>query len=140
MASLAGLIAGVLFGVGLALSGMTQPANVIGFLDVAGEWDPSLALVMGGAIAVYAPLYRWLVAKTVPLYAQAFAVHAQQQLDAPLLLGAAIFGVGWGLGGFCPGPGIVSAGGGATLGITFALSMLGGMALFELYRRARDQA
>lgn len=140
MPILAGLFAGLLFGAGLALSGMTQPANVLAFLDVAGVWDPSLALVMAGAIAVYAPLYRWIVAKTVPLYAQTFAVHASQPLDAPLLIGAAIFGVGWGLGGFCPGPGIVSAGSGATLGITFTLSMLVGMGVFELYRKLRDPA
>lgn len=134
MPILAGLVAGVLFGAGLALSGMTQPANVIAFLDVAGAWNPSLALVMGGAIAVYAPLYRWFVTRTVPLYAQTFAVTAHRHLDAPLLVGAAIFGVGWGLGGFCPGPGIVSAGGGAELGVTFTVSMLSGMGLFELYR------
>lgn len=135
-----GLIAGLLFGVGLVLSGMTLPAKVIGFLDVAGDWDPSLAFVMGGAIAVYAPLYRFVVTRTVPLYAQAFAVVSHRHLDAPLLLGAAIFGVGWGLGGFCPGPGIVSAGAGGMVGVTFALSMVAGMGLFELYRTVRDRS
>jgi uncharacterized membrane protein YedE/YeeE len=139
MPNFVGLIAGLLFGVGLAMAGMTQPAKVIGFLDVAGAWDPSLAFVMGGAIAVYAPLYRWTIARTLPLFTQKFLVTTQQQLDAPLLVGAAFFGVGWGVAGFCPGPGIVSAGGGASLGVTFTLSMIAGMGVFELYRVARDR-
>lgn len=134
MPPLAALVAGLLFGGGLILGGMTEPANVIAFLDVAGDWDPALAFVMIGAIAVYVPLYRKLIDGTVPLYAQAFARAAQGAIDAPLLIGAAVFGVGWGLGGFCPGPAIVSAGSGASLGLTFLGSMLGGMALFELYR------
>lgn len=138
MPIIAGLLAGLLFGAGLAVSGMTQPGNVLSFLDVAGAWDPSLALVMGGAIAVYAPGYRYLVKRSQPLYAPKFVQHTKQTLDARLLIGAAIFGAGWGLGGFCPGPGIVSAGSGARLGITFALSMLAGMGVFELYRSVRD--
>jgi len=92
---------------------------------------------MLGAIAVYAPLYRYFVTHTVPLYAQAFAVMSQRHLDAPLLVGAAIFGVGWGLGGFCPGPAFVSVGTGGTLSLAFALSMVGGMGVFELYRSAQ---
>lgn len=140
MPPFAALISGLLFGGGLILGGMTQPQNVIAFLDVAGDWDPGLAFVMIGAIAVYAPLYRKLIDGTVPLYAQAFSRTMQSAIDAPLLVGAAVFGVGWGLAGFCPGPAIVSAGSGAVLGVTFLLSMLGGMGAFELYRRitARD--
>lgn len=134
-----GLIAGLLFGVGLAMAGMTQPAKVIGFLDVAGAWDPSLAFVMLGAIAVYAPLYRWLVAHTLPLFAAEFITAARQSIDSPLLVGAAIFGAGWGIAGFCPGPGIVSAGGGASLGVTFTISMLAGMVVFELYGKLQQR-
>jgi len=135
MPPLAALISGLLFGGGLILGGMTQPQNVIAFLDVAGDWDPRLAFVMIGAIAVYAPLYRKLIDGTVPLYAQAFSRAVQGTLDAPLVVGAAVFGIGWGLAGFCPGPAIVSAGSGAALGVTFLLSMLMGMGVFELYRR-----
>lgn len=135
MPPFAALIAGLLFGGGLILGGMTQPKNVIAFLDVAGDWDPGLAFVMIGAIAVYAPLYRKLINGTVPLYAQAFASAMQSAIDTPLVVGAAVFGIGWGLAGFCPGPAIVSAGSGAPLGVTFLLSMIGGMALFELYRK-----
>lgn len=132
-----GLLAGLLFGAGLVISGMTQPAKVLAFLDVTGAWDPRLALVMGGAIAVYAPLYRWLVARTLPLYARAFVVMSQKQLDAPLLVGASIFGIGWGLGGFCPGPAFVSLGTGGTLSLAFGLSMVAGMGAFEVYRSLR---
>jgi uncharacterized membrane protein YedE/YeeE len=139
MPPLAALISGLLFGIGLILGGMTQPKNVIAFLDVAGDWDPGLAFVMIGAIAVYAPLYRKLITGTVPLYAQAFSRAVQGTLDAPLLAGAAVFGVGWGLAGFCPGPAIVSAGSGAALGVTFLLSMLAGMGGFELYRRVTQR-
>ena len=138
-AALTGLFAGLVFGVGLVIAGMTQPSNVLAFLDVAGEWDPSLALVMVSAIAVYATGYRWLVRRMAPLYAEGLARMTLTKLDAPLIVGAAIFGVGWGIGGFCPGPGVVAAGGGAPLGIAFALSMVAGMGLFELYQSARGQ-
>lgn len=140
MQSIFGALAGVVFGVGLVLSGMAQPAKVIAFLDVAGNWDPSLAFVMGGAIAVYAPLYQYITRRTTPIYTQQFIVANNQRIDAPLLTGAAIFGVGWGMAGFCPGPGIVSAGSGASTGIVFAIAMVGGMLLFELYQRARTAA
>lgn len=129
------LLSGGLFGAGLLLSGMTQPGKVLAFLDFGGDWDPSLAFVMAGAIAVYAPLYQFITKRTLPLYAQRFVVAATSQLDKPLILGAAVFGVGWGLGGFCPGPGLVSAGSGALSSIVFVLCMLCGMILFEVYQR-----
>lgn len=135
MRALAGFVPGVLFGVGLAMSGMAQPAKVLGFLDVAGAWDPSLAFVMAGAIAVFAPLYRWLLRVTKPVYVQEFVVAMGTRIDAPLLVGAAVFGIGWGLGGYCPGPGLVSAGTGAVQGVVFALSMFAGMLAFEAYER-----
>jgi uncharacterized protein len=140
MRALAGLFSGVLFGVGLALGGMTQPGKVIAFLDVAGAWDPSLALVMGGAVAVFAPLYRLIRRAASPRFASAFVVHASWPIDAPLLIGAAVFGVGWGIGGFCPGPGVVSAGAGAPAGVVFALCMLVGMLAFRGYERLRSGA
>lgn len=135
MQALTGALSGLLFGVGLVLSGMTQPSKVMGFLDVAGGWDPSLAFVMLGAIAVYAPAYRFITQRSVPLYAQRFVSLVKSRLDAPLVLGAALFGVGWGLAGYCPGPAIVSLGSGAPRALVFGLGMLLGMGLFELYRR-----
>lgn len=139
----AGALAGVVFGIGLVLSGMTQPAKVIGFLDVTGAWDPSLMFVMLGAIGVFAPAYRFVIKRAARSSAGPIAVVTKRSLDAQLLIGAAIFGVGWGLGGFCPGPGVVAAGGGGMLAVSFALSMLAGMGLFALYRRhqqRRDQS
>jgi uncharacterized membrane protein YedE/YeeE len=102
------LLAGLLFGAGLLVSGMTRPAKVLAFLDVFGEWDPSLAFVMAGAIGVHAVAYRWSRSRVAPVLAQRFETPASRQVDARLLGGAALFGVGWGLGGYCPGPSIVA--------------------------------
>lgn len=135
MPALIGLLSGALFGVGLAVSGMAQPAKVLAFLDVAGAWDASLAFVMAGAIGVYAPLYRMLLRATKPVYVREFVVAMGGRVDARLLVGAGVFGVGWGLGGYCPGPALVSAGTGATQGVVFALAMLAGMLLFEAQER-----
>lgn len=98
--TLAGLAAGFLFGLGLCLSGMTSPAVVQGFLDVAGAWNPTLIFVMAGGVAVTFLGYRFLVPKSRPLWATKFALPAATRIDAPLLLGAAIFGIGWGLAGY----------------------------------------
>jgi hypothetical protein len=135
MAGFAGLLLGALFGVGLALSGMTQPAKVLAFLDVTGAWDASLAFVMAGAIGVYAPLYRFLVRATQPVYVREFVVAVGGRIDGRLLLGAAVFGVGWGLGGYCPGPALVSAGTGTRSSVVFTLAMIAGMLLFEVADR-----
>jgi hypothetical protein len=135
MKALMGLCSGALFGIGLALSGMTQPGKVIAFLDVAGAWDPSLALVMAGGIAVFAPLYRVIGRNARPVFAAGFIVHSTWPLDWRLLIGAAVFGVGWGIAGFCPGPGLVSAGSGALAGVVFAGAMLLGTLVFQLARR-----
>ncbi len=125
---LVALIAGLLFGVGLVLSGMTMPSKVIGFLDVfSGGWDPSLALVMGGAIAVHAVVYRLVKGRASPILARAWSVPSRKDIDSRLLFGAALFGLGWGLGGFCPGPGLVSLSAGASSSIVFVASMLGAM-------------
>jgi uncharacterized membrane protein YedE/YeeE len=128
---LVALIAGLLFGVGLVLSGMTLPSKVIGFLDVfSGGWDPSLALVMGGAIAVHAVVYRLVKGRASPILAGAWSVPSRKDIDSRLLFGASLFGLGWGLGGFCPGPGLVSLSAGASSSIVFVASMLGAMFAF----------
>ena len=105
--------AGALFAVGLAISGMTLPDKVIGFLDVTGEWDPALIGVMGGAVLVYAVVWRLARRMERPVVAQTFSLPTRTALDARLIGGSAIFGVGWGLSGFCPGPALVSVGPGA---------------------------
>ena len=133
------LFAGALFGLGLAVSGMTQPAKVIGFLDVLGAWDPSLAFVMLGAIGVYTAAYRGLAVKMPrPLFAPRFSLPTLTAIDAPLLAGAAIFGVGWGLGGFCPGPALVALGAGAPAALWFVPAMVVGMLLHRAVRPGFD--
>jgi uncharacterized protein len=128
--------AGLLFGVGLLVSGMTKPTKVIGFLDVAGAWDPSLMFVMVGGIAVHFALYKFIVRRPAPLLEAAFHLPHHHAIDAKLLLGAAIFGVGWGLGGFCPGPGLTSAVRGGTA-LVFAVAMAAGMGLHALVTRPK---
>ena len=115
--------AGAVFAVGLAVSGMTKPDKVIGFLDLAGSWDASLAFVMVGAIIVYGLLSRIITKRTSPMFEASFHLPTRRDLDHRLILGAAIFGIGWGLGGFCPGPGIVSATTGGASAIVFVLGM-----------------
>jgi uncharacterized membrane protein YedE/YeeE len=125
-------IAGLLFGLGLTISGMIDPAKVLGFLDLAGDWDPSLALVMAAAIPMAAMGFALGRRCQAPFCAQAFALSAKTAVDARLIAGALTFGVGWGLVGFCPGPALASF---AFLGwrsVTFVAAMLIGMALFRL--------
>ena len=131
--------AGLLFASGLALSGMTHPAKVLAFLDVTGAWDPRLAFVMGGAVLVYFAADRWARRRRRPLFAAAFPPPPSSRIDARLLGGAAIFGVGWGLSGFCPGPAIVSVGAGVSAALWFVPAMLAGMALHRLVAR-RDRS
>ena len=100
------VLAGLVFGLGLALSEMTHAGKVLGFLDVAGAWDPSLLLVLGGAVAVTAVAFRFVLRRPAPLLADRFHLPATNRIDLPLVAGAAIFGVGWGISGYCPGPGI----------------------------------
>lgn len=108
MKTLAGYIAGLLFGLGLTLAGMTDPARVLGFLDVAGAWDPTLAFVLGGAVITAFIGYRAVLGREAPLFALRFQLPTRRTLDARLLSGAALFGIGWGLSGYCPGPAIAS--------------------------------
>lgn len=121
-AVLSALLAGLVFGVGLCLSGMTDPKNVLAFLDVAGDWSPNLAGVMVGAILVHAA---WLRLRKPA--DEAAGPHSH--IDAPLLIGSALFGVGWGLAGYCPGPSIVALGSGALGVVVFVLAAAVGMAL-----------
>ena len=130
------LVSGLLFGLGLIVSGMSDPAKVLNFLDVFGTWDPSLAFVMGGAILVTAPGFAWLTRnRSQPLFASRFRIPTDTRVDPKLLSGAAIFGVGWGLGGFCPGPALTALPIAATGTLVFVPFMLGGM---WLARRSPD--
>jgi uncharacterized membrane protein YedE/YeeE len=123
-------LAGALFGAGLVISGMTQPARIVGFLDPVTGWDPSLAFVMAAAVAVYATSYAWTQRRLGrPWFDAAFHVPTRADIDAQLVGGAAIFGIGWGLGGLCPGPGIVAAASGSPSAIAFVLAMIAGMYL-----------
>ena len=130
--------AGIVFAVGLAIAGMTIPANVVGFLDVFGDWKPQLAFVMMGAIAVHAPIY-WLLVRrrSAPPFAVAFDLPTRRDVDARLVAGAAIFGAGWGIGGFCPGPAVVSLATGALEIAVFVGAMALGMVVFNLIESAR---
>ena len=133
------LVCGLVFGAGLIISQMSNPAKVIGFLDVTGKWDPSLALVMAGAIAVFGVLYRLALRQGTPLLAPQFTLPEKDSLDPPLMVGALIFGVGWGLGGFCPGPAIVSAAFGDARVWVFLAAMIAGMLLYRIgLRRTHD--
>jgi uncharacterized membrane protein YedE/YeeE len=118
----------VLFALGLGLGGMTQPTRVLAFLDVAGRWDARLALVMAGAIATYAPLYRWALGRGRPVLAPAFELPTRRDVDRRLLGGAALFGIGWGLAGLCPGPALTALGSGEPAAVAFVLAMLVGIA------------
>jgi uncharacterized membrane protein YedE/YeeE len=122
-------ISGIVFALGLGISGMTRPVKVIGFLDFFGAWDASLAFVMLGAIAVYFSAYRWSSKMSSPLLAPDFSLPKRRDLDAKLIAGAAIFGAGWGLGGFCPGPALTSLACGAPAALIFVAAMVGGMYL-----------
>ena len=132
MRNLVTVFTGLIFGIGLIMSGMTNPAKVQNFLDIFGSWDPSLALVMGGAILITMPGF-WLVKKRhTPLFEDSFLVPQKTNLDFYLLTGSAIFGIGWGLGGFCPGPVVVSISNGSAGTILFVITMLIGMVLAKL--------
>jgi len=134
-------VAGAVFGAGLLVSGMTNPAKVIGFLDFAGAWDPSLMLVMAGAIAVYLPAFRVMRKRDFPIVAPAWQLPATAGIDARLIGGSALFGVGWGIAGFCPGPAIVSAGAALGDGLVFVGAMaLGSLAARLLEPRAEAGA
>lgn len=125
---LVAFVSGLLFAVGLGIAGMTNPAKVLAFLDMFGDsWDPSLLFVMGGAILVYAPVYQWLKDRDAPKFADRFHWPTAEDVDVELVIGSALFGIGWGLGGLCPGPAVVAVMTGAAPLLVFAAAMLAGM-------------
>jgi LPXTG-motif cell wall-anchored protein len=137
MGLLAALISGLLFGVGLMVSGMANPAKVLGFLDLAGRWDPSLAFVMAGAIAVGSIGFLFAKRRKKSLLGLPMQIPANSSVTLRLILGSAVFGVGWGLAGFCPGPALVAMGAGFPKAWGFVAAMLGGMMVFEFIERAK---
>jgi uncharacterized membrane protein YedE/YeeE len=137
---LVALACGTLFGAGLTLAGMTDPARVIGFLDVLGDWDPALALVMAGALAVSLPAFQWARRHPRPLLDAQFFLPERTRIDTDLVLGAAIFGVGWGIAGICPGPALAGSASGLPTLLMFVAAMAVGMALRSWRVRRRIQA
>lgn len=140
MQLLAALLSGLVFGLGLIVSGMVNPAKVLGFLDLAGAWDPSLALVMAGAIAVGLGAFAWAARRQRTLLGGAMQLPGAGGIDRRLVGGSLLFGVGWGLAGFCPGPALVALGLGLPQAWVFVAAMLAGMALFEVLERRRRRA
>jgi uncharacterized protein len=131
--SFASFAAGLLFGIGLLVAGMANPAKVIGFLDVAGTWDPSLALVMAGAVGVGAAAFALMRGRTHTLIGAPVRLQGARRIDGRLVTGSLVFGVGWGLAGICPGPALVLAGQASAKGLVFLAAMLAGNALFEIF-------
>jgi len=128
----------LLFGAGLVIGGMTQPEKIVGFLDPFGAWDPSLILVMAGALAVYMPVYQLIIRKRPsPLFGDQFRLATRQHIDRRLIIGALLFGVGWGLGGFCPGPAIAAFGAFVPSAVLFTVAMFFGFGLGELLEARR---
>ncbi len=127
--ALAALVSGLVFGVGLALAQMTDPRKVLGFLDVAGAWDASLLFVLGGAVLLAGVAFRFVLKRRAPLLAERFQLPTATAIDRPLLLGSALFGIGWGLAGYCPGPAIASLGFGNVEALWIVPALFAGAAL-----------
>ena len=132
------LFAGLVFGLGLIVSGMANPAKVLGFLDLAGPWDPSLAFVMAGAIAVAAVAFASAKKRTVSVLGAGMKLSTSRDIDRRLVIGSVLFGIGWGVAGFCPGPGLVALGMGEIKALVFVVAMLVGMGIFELLERRKQ--
>jgi len=137
--AVAAFAAGLVFGVGLLLSGMTDPAKVIGFLDVAGRWDPSLAFVMAGAILVGFFAFAAARRRAQTFFGDALRLPQSRDIDARLVGGSIVFGIGWGLAGFCPGPAIVAFGAGFDQATVFVIAMLAGMLLYRVMNAAAGE-
>ena len=136
--TISSFLAGLVFGIGLIVSGMVSPTKVLGFLDLAGKWDPSLALVMAGAIAIGAPAFLLAAKRTCTLLGTPMVLPDARHIDRRLVLGSVAFGVGWGLAGFCPGPAVAAVGAGQMKALLFIAAMVAGMLAFELAERARS--
>ena len=137
MALLINFVIGLIFGLGLVISGMSNPAKVLNFLDLAGSWDPSLAFVMGGAVIVTFIGYRIVLQRKAPIFDTKFHIPTRTDVDARLIVGPALFGIGWGLGGFCPGPALTAIGLGAPGTLIFVPAMLAGMWVARLMAERR---
>lgn len=137
MEAVTSFIVGLVFGLGLLVSRMADPAKVLGFLDLAGDWDPSLALVMAGAIAVGAVGFALARRRSKALLCGPMCLPVARQIDRRLVVGSALFGMGWGLAGFCPGPALTAVGMGEAKALLFVLAMLAGMGLYEYLERRR---
>ncbi|HBM49729.1 YeeE/YedE family protein [Marinobacter sp. UBA3607] len=135
--SFASLFAGLVFGMGLVVSGMANPEKVLGFLDIAGLWDPSLAFVMGGAIIVGLVSLAVARKRTLSFLGFNMKLPTNNRIEKRMVIGSMMFGIGWGIAGFCPGPGLVALGAGEIKGAVFVASMVAGMVLFELFERNR---
>ena len=131
------LLAGLIFGLGLMVAGMANPAKVLGFLDIGGLWDPSLALVMAAAVAIAILGFTWAKKRKVSLLGQPLQLPTSNRIDRRLIGGSLLFGAGWGLAGICPGPALVLLGAGMFKGVIFVAAMVAGMAIFSLLERAR---
>ena len=138
--SLSALSAGLVFGLGLAVSEMVNPAKVLSFLDVFGNWDPSLAFVMGAALIVTGIGYRLVWRRSGPLFEPRFQVPGNRKIDAPLAIGAVLFGIGWGVVGLCPGPALASLTFGGQSALIFMAAMLGGVLIEQVYSQAKSRA
>ncbi len=131
------LLAGLVFGLGLIISGMANPAKVLGFLDAAGQWDPSLLLVMAGAVAVGLVSFAVARKRTLSFLGAEMKLPTARHIDRRLIGGGLLFGIGWGIAGFCPGPALVALGMGESKAVVFVASMLAGMGIFELLERSK---
>ncbi len=138
MRNLSAFVAGLIFGIGLLLAGMANPAKVLGFLDLAGAWDPSLALVMVGAIGVALLPFTWARRQSRSLLGAAMQLPQKRELDRRLILGSLVFGIGWGIAGICPGPGVAILLTGHWQALLFVAAMLAGMLLFTALERQRS--
>ena len=140
MYTAASFAAGFVFGLGLLVSGMVNPAKVLGFLDLAGAWDPSLALVMAGAVAVGAGAFAFMKKRTRTLLGAPVLLPGARGIDRRLILGSLVFGVGWGLAGICPGPALVLAGTASAKGLVFLAAMVAGNGIFEFFEKRKRVA
>lgn len=137
--AIAAFIGGLGFAIGLGLAGMTQPDRIIGFLDFFGAWDPTLAFVMAGAVATYLLVMRLVARQPRPFASDKFRIPTRRDIDVRLVVGAAIFGAGWGLSGYCPGPGLTSIGALQLEGLAFVAAMIGGMLLYRSVERRKER-
>jgi hypothetical protein len=136
--NLMAIVAGIVFGLGLGLSQMIDRDRVLGFLDVAGTWDPTLLFVLGGAVTVTVIAFRFVLRQPHPWFANKFYLPTRKDIDRPLILGAAIFGVGWGIAGYCPGPGIVALVLGVWNPVLFVIAMVIGSLTYQAYHRRQQ--